>query len=174
MRRLLFVPFALILAAVPLTAQEATGPQLELGLVGAYGEASSLAELELRPSTRTLGLYANLYLTDRWVVSPSASAITWGSDGFTAGTFRTDVRYLFRGSGRVSPYVFGSGTAHIHGEATFDPDADAYALGAGVGVRVPLLSRLVVSLELRYDRWLDPGSDQLGLGLRVGIPLGGR
>lgn len=174
MRRLLFVSFALLLVTAPLTAQGAAGPRVEIGLIGGFGDEPALAGAELRPSPSTLGLYGDLYLADRWVVSPSVSAILWGSDGFTAGTFRADVRYLLRGSDRVSPYVFGSGTAHVHGDGAFDPDADTYALGGGVGVRVPLLSRLAVSLELRYDRWLDPSSDQLGLGLRIGIPLGGR
>ena len=172
MRRLLFVPLLLLLAA-PLVAQE-SGPRLEIGLIGGLGDEPTVEESLLRPSPNHLGLYADLYLTGRWVISPSVSAVAWGSDGFTAGTLRTDVRYLFRGSDRISPYIFGSGTGHIHGQAAFDPDADRFALGTGLGVRVPVLSRLVVSAELRYDRWLDPVSNQLGLGIRVGIPLGGR
>lgn len=174
MYRPLFAAILVVLVSAPLAAQEAPPPRFEVGLVGNGGTTPGASDLTFTPTPNTVGLYADLFVTDRLVVSPSVMGLIWGDDGFHAGHFRTDVRYLFRGSDEISPYVFGSGTAFLRRENEFVDARQELALGGGVGVRVPIGDHFAVSLEVRYDHWLDTGADQLGLSLRIGIPLGGR
>ena len=172
---------ALLLAA-PAAAQERPS-RFEIGL--AAGPPPGLIQTgssAFDGSLTTLGIYADVRLGSSWVVSPFISSLRTGSSGLEAVRLRTDLRYHFRPSRVVSPYLFAGASAYLNQEPRAfddrlpDPGAESRseaALGAGAGLRLALPLPIRLSVEARYDRWLDSGRNQVGFGVRVGLPFGG-
>ena len=170
MKKLLFVAL-LALFPVSVAAQEVV-PRFELGLTAGDSPGFEIQSAEFDGALTTVGVYFDVRLGDRWVLSPSVSSVIVADEGVRAGRFRADLRYHLIGSGPVRPYVFGSGTVYMRGRDNAVSDEDQTAVGGGVGVRLGLPVPFAVSLEARYDHWLEAGADQFGLGLRIGVPFG--
>jgi hypothetical protein len=160
-----------LLAAVPLTAQDTSGPRFELGV----GMLDGWTRGPTTPALRLTypGLYGDVAVTDRLVLSTSVYGFVIG-DGVEAARVRADARWLFRGTAQITPYVFGGGITEYHAETSYRDRLLFNAVGGGAGIRFPLAKRLAISVELGYHRWIETERDQVGVGIRVGVPFGRR
>ena len=121
-------------------------------------------------------IYVTWFVDERFSIGPEFSLGRMSGDGdaFTSLYLAGRTAFHSRGIATSDAYVFGRGAIRVVSAMFFgDSESDTdVGLGAGLGYRWRVGSRLVARVEGGYRRWFDAANNEfsllLGLGARAG------
>lgn len=166
---LLLVP---LLGSAPGSAQTPFDPDRNqtVGVIAGVASGSGIAYQEILPSAFGFrGALALWKLGDYSFVDLGISGLRILSDDAGRRVYLVgSLSYWRQSDEETEPILDDQG--NLSGERVFDDTDDSLALGAGVGLEMPVGERVALNLEAVFTYWADSGDllplPQIGLGYR--------
>lgn len=166
---LLLVP---LLGSAPGSAQTPFDPDRNqtVGVIAGVASGSGIAYQEILPSAFGFrGALALWKLGDYSFVDLGISGLRILSDDAGRRVYLVgSLSYWRQSDEETEPILDDQG--NVSGERVFDDTDDSMALGAGVGLEMPVGERVALNLEAVFTYWADSGDllplPQIGLGYR--------
>lgn len=166
---LLLVPF---LGSAPGSAQTPFDPDRNqtVGVIAGVASGSGIAYQEILPSAYGFrGALALWKLGDFSFVDLGVSGLRILSDDGGRRVYLVGgLSYWRQSDEETEPILDDQG--NVTGERIFDDTDDSWALGAGVGLEMPVGERVALNLEAVFTYWAESGDllplPQIGLGYR--------
>lgn len=157
----------------PLAGQERPSPRFELGLTYGTEHLTRMGDDVTASGFQSLqgaGGYFGLFFSPRLLLTTElGGTFGEGVDSFHMGS---ELRHLFSGSHRSSPYV-SVGVAASWGDRSVEANPE-WALGIGAGYRLLFTDRLSLNLGALHRQWFHDRVGQTSLTLGFGVNLGGK